>query len=310
MAQVTIKELLEAGVHFGHQTRRWNPKMRRFIFGERGGIHIIDLQKTERLLEHAQEFAGELAGRGGTILFVGTKKQARDTIEEAAKRAGMPYVNQRWLGGLLTNFQTINKRIKRLHELTDWTEGGTMELLPTRERIAAMKRARQARDQPRRRARHAAPAGRDVRGGPQDRGDRRARGRAAEDPDHRAGGHQLRSGPGELRDPRQRRRDPLVQGDHRRDRRRGGRARAPRFRAEEEAARREREEKERREAEERAARKEAEEKERQEAEERARREAEEAGFSPDEPATPTSTRAAAPEAAPRERRTFEPDEEG
>jgi small subunit ribosomal protein S2 len=139
MAQVTIKELLEAGVHFGHQTRRWNPKMRRYIFGERGGIHIIDLQKTERLLASAQQFASELAGRGGTVLFVGTKKQARDAIEEAATAAGMPYVNQRWLGGLLTNFHTISKRIKRLHELLDWTESGTLELLPTRERIAAMK---------------------------------------------------------------------------------------------------------------------------------------------------------------------------
>src|ERR687888_1203393 len=136
--EIGIRELLEAGVHFGHQTRRWNPKMRRFIFGERGGIHIIDLQKTERLLHNAQEFAGELAGRGGTVLFLGTKKQARDTIEEAAKKSGMPYVNQRWLGGLLTNFQTISKRIKRLHELTEWTEGGTLELLPTRERIAAV----------------------------------------------------------------------------------------------------------------------------------------------------------------------------
>src|SRR3954451_624336 len=106
--QVGIKELLEAGVPFGHQTRRWNPKMRRYIFGERGGIHIIDLQKTEKLLATAQEFAGELAGRGGTVLFVGTKKQARDAIEEAAKKSGMPYVNQRWLGGLLTNFQTIS----------------------------------------------------------------------------------------------------------------------------------------------------------------------------------------------------------
>ena len=136
--EVGIKELLEAGVHFGHQTRRWNPKMRRFIHGERGGIHIIDLQKTERLLHRAQEFAGELAGRGGTILFVGTKKQARDTIREAAESCGMPYVNQRWLGGLLTNFQTISKRIKRLHELREWTESGSMDLLPVRERIAAM----------------------------------------------------------------------------------------------------------------------------------------------------------------------------
>ncbi len=139
MAEVTLKELLEAGVHFGHQTRRWNPKMRRFIFGERSGIHIIDLQKTERLLNRAQEFVSAVGGRGGTVLFVGTKKQARDTIAEAATAAGMPYVHQRWLGGLLTNFQTVSKRIKRLHELTDWTESGTLELLPTRERIAAIK---------------------------------------------------------------------------------------------------------------------------------------------------------------------------
>ena len=139
LAQVGIKELLEAGVHFGHQTRRWNPKMRRYIFGERAGIHIIDLEKTEALLHKAQEFAADLAGRGGTILFVGTKKQARDSIAEAAERTGMPYVNQRWLGGLLTNFQTISKRIKRLHDLNDWTENGTLELLPTRERIAAVK---------------------------------------------------------------------------------------------------------------------------------------------------------------------------
>ncbi len=139
MAQVTLKELLEAGVHFGHQTRRWNPKMRRFIFGERSGIHIIDLQRTEVLLTRAQEFASAVGSRGGTILFVGTKKQARDTIAEAATAAGMPYVDNRWLGGLLTNFQTVSKRIKRLHELREWTESGTMELLPTRERIAATK---------------------------------------------------------------------------------------------------------------------------------------------------------------------------
>jgi small subunit ribosomal protein S2 len=112
--------------------------MRRFIFGERGGIHIIDLQQTVRLLENAQNFAAELASRGGTVLFVGTKKQARDAVRDAATNAGMPYVNQRWLGGLLTNFQTINKRIRRLHQLTEWTEDGTLELLPTRERITAI----------------------------------------------------------------------------------------------------------------------------------------------------------------------------
>jgi small subunit ribosomal protein S2 len=138
VAQVGIRELLEAGVHFGHQTRRWNPKMRRFIFGERGGIHIIDLQQTERLLKQAQDFAAEVASRGGTVLFVGTKKQARDAVRDAASEGGMPYVNQRWLGGLLTNFQTINRRIRRLHQLSEWTEDGTLELLPTRERITAI----------------------------------------------------------------------------------------------------------------------------------------------------------------------------
>jgi small subunit ribosomal protein S2 len=138
VAHVGIRELLEAGVHFGHQTRRWNPKMRRFIFGERAGIHIIDLQQTDRLLRQAQDFCADIASRGGTVMFVGTKKQARDSIKEAAERAGMPYIDQRWLGGLLTNFQTISKRIKRLHDLNGWVEDGTLELLPTRERIGAL----------------------------------------------------------------------------------------------------------------------------------------------------------------------------
>jgi small subunit ribosomal protein S2 len=128
---------LEAGVHFGHQTRRWNPKMRRFIHGERGGIYIIDLLKTSSLLTAAQEFAGTLAHRGGTVLFVGTKKQARDTIRDVAESAGMPYVNHRWLGGLLTNFQTINQRIRRLHDLERFEAEGQLALLPTRERMAA-----------------------------------------------------------------------------------------------------------------------------------------------------------------------------
>jgi small subunit ribosomal protein S2 len=134
---VGIKELLEAGVHFGHQTRRWNPRMRRYIFGERGGIHIIDLQKTQRLLDEAREFAGSVGGRGGTVLFVGTKKQASDTVREVASSAGMPYVDQRWLGGLLTNFDTISGRIERLHQLAGWREDGTLDLLPVRERISA-----------------------------------------------------------------------------------------------------------------------------------------------------------------------------
>jgi small subunit ribosomal protein S2 len=137
VAEVGIAELLEAGVHFGHQTRRWNPKMRRFIFGERGGIYIIDLLKTQALLAQAQEFAGTLSHRGGTVLFVGTKKQARDTIKDVAEAADMPYVNHRWLGGLLTNFQTINQRIRRLHDLERYETEGQLELLPTRERMAA-----------------------------------------------------------------------------------------------------------------------------------------------------------------------------
>lgn len=136
-AQVGIAELLEAGVHFGHQTRRWNPKMRRFIYGERGGIYIIDLLKTSAALNAAQEFAGTLAHRGGTVLFVGTKKQAQETIREVAETADMPYVNHRWLGGLLTNFQTINQRIRRLHDLERYQQEGQLELLPTRERMAA-----------------------------------------------------------------------------------------------------------------------------------------------------------------------------
>ena len=137
MAQVGITELLEAGVHFGHQTRRWNPKMRRFIFGERSGIYIIDLVKTAALLAAAQEFVDALAHRGGTVLFVGTKKQARDTSRDVADAADMPYVNHRWLGGLLTNFQTINLRIRRLHDLERYETEGQLELLPTRERMGA-----------------------------------------------------------------------------------------------------------------------------------------------------------------------------
>jgi small subunit ribosomal protein S2 len=137
VSEVGIADLLEAGVHFGHQTRRWNPKMRRFIHGERGGIYIIDLLKTASLLAQAQQFASEVAHRGGTVLFVGTKKQARDAIKEAAEAADMPYVNNRWLGGLLTNFQTINLRIRRLHDLERYEAEGQLALLPTRERMAA-----------------------------------------------------------------------------------------------------------------------------------------------------------------------------
>jgi small subunit ribosomal protein S2 len=138
MPEAGLKELLEAGVHFGHQTRRWNPNMRRYIFGELDGIHIIDLIQTEALLENARRFAGELASGGGTVLFVGTKKQARGPVEEWADRCKMPYVNQRWLGGLLTNFNTMSARIARLHELTGWRDEGKLELLPTKERMGML----------------------------------------------------------------------------------------------------------------------------------------------------------------------------
>jgi small subunit ribosomal protein S2 len=136
MSEPGIKELLEAGLHFGHQTRRWDPRMRTYIYGERDGIHIIDLLQTEHLLAEARRFAGESASKGGTVLFVGTKKQARDAIKEWADRCDMPYVNQRWLGGLLTNFHTMSARIERLHELTELREEGQLDLLPTKERMA------------------------------------------------------------------------------------------------------------------------------------------------------------------------------
>jgi small subunit ribosomal protein S2 len=138
LSVVSMRELLEAGVHFGHQTRRWDPKMKRFIFTERGGIYIIDLQQTLALLEEAAAFARNLAERGGTVLFVGTKKQAQEAIEEEAKRVGMPYVNHRWLGGLLTNWRTISARIDRLHELRRLREEGQLDLLPAKERISML----------------------------------------------------------------------------------------------------------------------------------------------------------------------------
>jgi len=131
-----MRELLEAGVHFGHQTRRWNPKMRRYIFGERGGIYIIDLQKTLELLEEAHAFARNLTERGGTMLFVGTKKQSQDAVAQHAERVGMPYVSNRWLGGLLTNWRTISERIGYLHDLRRLKTDGQLELLPSKERIA------------------------------------------------------------------------------------------------------------------------------------------------------------------------------
>ena len=135
MAAVSMKQLLEAGVHFGHQTRRWNPKMAEYIFTERNGIYIIDLQKTVKKLDEAYNFVKELAMDGKNVLFVGTKKQAQDSIKEEAERAGAYYVNARWLGGMLTNFSTIRKRIARLKQLRAMQEDGTFDLLPKKEVI-------------------------------------------------------------------------------------------------------------------------------------------------------------------------------
>jgi len=133
MSVVSMKQLLEAGVHFGHQTRRWNPKMARYIFTERSGIYIIDLQKTVKKLEEAYSFVKDTVAEGGEILFVGTKKQAGDSVKEEAERCGMHYVNARWLGGMMTNFKTIRRRIARLDQLKKMQEDGTFDLLPKKE---------------------------------------------------------------------------------------------------------------------------------------------------------------------------------
>ncbi|WP_042396864.1 30S ribosomal protein S2 [Geomicrobium sp. JCM 19037] len=139
MAVISMKQLLEAGVHFGHQTRRWNPKMDRYIFTERNGIYIIDLQKTVKKVDECYKYVRDLAADGGKVLFVGTKKQAQDSVREEAERAGMYYINQRWLGGTLTNFETIKKRIKRLKDLEKMQEDGTFEVLPKKEVILLQK---------------------------------------------------------------------------------------------------------------------------------------------------------------------------
>lgn len=139
MSVISMKQLLEAGVHFGHQTRRWNPKMKKYIFTERNGIYIIDLQKTVKKVEEAYNWVRELAANGGTILFVGTKKQAQDSVKEEAERSGMYYVNHRWLGGTLTNFETIQKRIGRLKEIEKMEENGTFDVLPKKEVVQLKK---------------------------------------------------------------------------------------------------------------------------------------------------------------------------
>ena len=139
MSVISMKQLLEAGVHFGHQTRRWNPKMAPYIFTERNGIHIIDLQKSVGKVDEAYRAVSEIAAQGGTILFVGTKKQAQDAVKTEAERCGMYYVNERWLGGMLTNFKTIRSRVDRLHKIEEMSQDGTFDVLPKKEVIALRK---------------------------------------------------------------------------------------------------------------------------------------------------------------------------
>ncbi|SFD80136.1 SSU ribosomal protein S2P [Lentibacillus persicus] len=139
MSVISMKQLLEAGVHFGHQTRRWNPKMKKYIFTERNGIYIIDLQKTVKKVDEAYNYVKDIAANGGSVLFVGTKKQAQDSVRDEATRSGMFYINQRWLGGTLTNFQTIRKRINRLKDIERMEEDGTFDVLPKKEVVGLLK---------------------------------------------------------------------------------------------------------------------------------------------------------------------------
>ena len=223
MAVVTMKQLLDSGTHFGHQTRRWNPKMKRFIFTDRNGIYIIDLQQTLTYIDKAYEFVKETVAHGGSVMFVGTKKQAQESIAEEATRVGMPYVNQRWLGGMLTNFSTVHKRLQRLKELEAMEQTGGFEgrtkkeiLMLTREKNKLERSLGGIRDM-------AEGAVGDLGRRHQQGAHRRRRGAQAGHPGHRDPGHQLRPRPRRLPDPGQRRRDPLGgaadQGDRLRGRR-------------------------------------------------------------------------------------------
>jgi small subunit ribosomal protein S2 len=160
---IAIKDLLEAGVHFGHQTKRWNPKMKEFIFGERNGIYIIDLNKTKKKFGEAEEFLTNLAADGRTVLFVGTKRQAQDVIAEESQRCGMFYINQRWLGGLLTNFSTIQRSLGRLRDIEAMATDGRYDTLLEEGDRRAREREAQAAEEPRRHSSDVAPARRDLR---------------------------------------------------------------------------------------------------------------------------------------------------
>ena len=186
MAVISMKQLLEAGVHFGHQTRRWNPKMAQYIFTERNGIYIIDLQKTVRKIDEAYTFVRDIAMEGKTILFVGTKKQAQESIESEAKRCGMYYVNNRWLGGMLTNFRTIRSRMERLNQIDKMEQNGQFDVLPKKEVIKLLHEREKLRDEPGRHPRHEEAARRAVRRGSPQGAHRRDRGSHSGHPDRGA----------------------------------------------------------------------------------------------------------------------------
>ena len=191
-AVVTMRQLLEAGVHFGHQTRRWNPKMKRFIFGERNGIYIIDLQQTLDAHRDRLRLRPRPVADGGTILFVGTKKQAQDPIQNYAEKCGMPYVNERWLGGMLTNFETIAKRVAKMQEYERMQALRRVRAMPKKEALLLSRELEKLRAQPRRHPRHGASARRGLRARHEEGAHRRHRGQQARHPGRRRRRHQLR----------------------------------------------------------------------------------------------------------------------
>ena len=209
MPTVSMRQLLEAGVHFGHQTRRWNPKMSPYIFAERNGIHIIDLAQTVKRLESSLDFVRETVARGEYVLFVGTKKQAQEPIAQEATRAGQPYVNKRWLGGMLTNFVTIKKRIGLLDQLEARQQAGDFERLPKKEAAKLTEELNKLHAHGRRHPQDEARPGRRLHRRPAPRADRRHRGEQARDPGRRHRRHERRPRRARLHHPGQRRRDPL-----------------------------------------------------------------------------------------------------
>ena len=224
MTSIAIKDLLEAGVHFGHQTKRWNPKMKQYIFGARNGIYIIDLSRTAELFGRAEAFVRGLAAEGKTVLFVGTKRQAQDLVVEEARRCGMFFVNQRWLGGLLTNFVTIQRSIARLRDMEAMAEDGPVRHVLEEGNRQNREGKAEAAQEPGRHPSHVQAPGRGVRGRHAEGEDRRRRSAKAEDSGHRPRRHELQPGRRRLRDSRQRRRvavdPPLPVPDCRRRHRR------------------------------------------------------------------------------------------